>query len=325
MSDTRQTAVFDDLELWPDAQQLQALQKYLTQAPTESPLEETPVSDFPSPMQRVMFSLPRLDRLQIADVARQDQALLAGLPRHYKLDDLLAGLRLTWLPCWYLLGHVTGQWQAQGVSLQAAEMACPSCAGTGRGHDKQKCEDCWGQGTIKDTHKQRRLETGQVEELFEEVHENQGTGLSLGLQPMLQVPRFNLPDDLRARLNSLRPASIYADAALDQLKLRLARAVETRVRTQLSQYSRVEDIRFEPLSMSSRLEAAVWLYPLWLAGDGKHVLVGDAHNGQLSLVATAKPGAHDVDAGGEHDLAWLAGSAAVGLGLMGAGAWLLLS
>lgn len=324
MSDAHQAALFDSMELWPEAAQLQALSQALVSAAGESVLAEAPVSDFPSPMQRVMFTPPRLDRLQVADIVRQDQALLAGLSRHHKLDALLAGLRLSWLPCWYLLGHVSGQWQAQGVTLQASEMDCASCGGTGRAQGQQKCELCWGQGRIKDTHKQRRPESGQVEVVLEEMHENQGFGLDLGVQPVLQAARFNLPDELRLRLNCLQPASIYADGALDQLKLRLARAAEAQVRSQLSGYARVEDICFEPLSMSSHLQAAVWLYPLWLAGDGRQVLVCDAHNGQLSLVATTKPGAHAAHEGGEHDLAWLAGSAAVGLGLMGAGAWLLL-
>lgn len=257
----------------------------------ETALPAVSVSEFPAPLPELTCSLHRLDR----EEARQRMVMVlneaaAGLPRGFKMDRLLATVRPVFVPRWLLQGYIQGQWQAQGVDVTSWEEACPVCHGSGRtgfGEQQRDCERCWGSGKEKQSRKTRQPETGNATVQRREIIDNLADGLALPTPQAtaLSTTPFLLPEALRAKLTCLRPASIYIGSTLDGFRNRLGAQLHAQAQTNLKRYSRVEEFLLQPETVQSQAQAAVWLYPAYLAWEetreGQFLVLCDALEGQV--------------------------------------------
>ena len=267
----------------------------------ESPLPEAPVSEFSSPMLPLLFS-PHLIRPAVARelflkaFAADGQAL----PKGTSADHLVETSRPVFVPRWFIGGDIAGKWSATGIETESWEVDCPNCFGSGKvgsGSQKRQCESCWGSGKEKQSRKSKRPESGDASAVVRESLDNNGCGVSLGqaLDLDLGIDPLFLPEDAKARLRCLRPATVYPSAASDTLKNRLAAAIEEQAKSGLKRYSRIDGFQFEGETIKSQSTVAVWLYPAYICGfevnGAKQFAVCDGLTGKVVLRLGTAPAA----------------------------------
>ncbi len=280
---------FPEAEL-PDTATLQALHEIEQLMQEDSGLPTAPVSDFPSPMMTVMFSLHRLPLLSAHSAAEKVLAQAASkLPKGSKPDRAVDTLHPVFVPRWFLKGEISGAWQASGIVTSNWEIDCTQCFGTGKlgvGTNQRNCDVCWGTGKQKQVKKETHVEQGEGSVSLMDSLDNNGTGIVLGFKPEHDALPWLLPDEERMRLRCLRPAGIYSSSALDHLKNRLASTLGSQCRENLKHYSRVEHFKFDPESVRSNSAVGVWLYPAYISSfhvpEGRGYVFCDAVSGEAN-------------------------------------------
>ncbi len=282
----------------PDAAALQALRDIEQgMQRSESPLPESPVSDFPAPMMTVMYSPHRITPAAAREAVAAALAQASQeLPRGAKTERAADTLRPVFIPRWFLSGEISGKWSANGVATESWEIDCPACFGSGKtgvGTQQHQCESCWGSGKQKKSHKNKSPERGDASVSLLDSLDNNASGVELTLTPLHEAEPLLLPDEERLRLRCLRPASIYSSTALDRLKNRLAATMEEQAKVKLAQYSRIDDFMFEPETVRSHSAVAAWLYPAYLGTfklpAARGYVVCDALSGKVSWALGAVP------------------------------------
>ncbi len=298
----------------PEAQdmaRLEALIQERSARPTVLP--ESSVSAFPFPKVTVCVTLHSLDLSAARDavatsLAQTHPQRLTGI----RADRAAESLCPVFLPRWWLKGEISGRWQADGIESENWEVDCPHCFGSGKvgiGVQQRECSSCWGGGKEKQTRKHRHPHEGRDETTLQESVANEGAGGAWSVdaawakeKPLL----FLLPEAFRGRLSCLRPAGVYPSVVLDAFKNRLACALEDQAKKTLTQYSRVENFRFDPSSIRSQSAAVAWLYPAYLAAvsgkEGKHYVLCDALTGKVLVQSATAIGEVAEDEGGRSRL-----------------------
>ena len=274
----------------PDAATLHALHEIEQLMQEDSGLPSAPVSDFPSPMMTVMFSLHRVSLLSARSVVEKVIAQAASkIPKGSKPDRAVDTLHPVFVPRWFLKGEISGEWRASGVMTSNWDIDCTQCFGTGKlgvGTNQRNCESCWGTGKQKQAKKETHVERGEGSIHLMDSLDNNGTGVALDFAPEHEELPWLLPDEERMRLRCLRPAGIYSSSALDNLKNRLASMLEAQGRENLKQYSRIESFMFDPESVRSSSAVAVWLYPAYVSSfhvpEGRGYVFCDALSGEAN-------------------------------------------
>lgn len=316
---------FPEAEL-PDAATLQSLHEIEQMMEEDIGLPSAPVSDFPSPMMTVMFSLHRTTLLSARSAATKVLELAASrLPKGSKPDRAVDTLHPVFVPRWLLKGEISGVWHASGVVTSHWEIDCTQCFGTGKlgmGTNQRDCDACWGTGKQKQVKKEAHVEQGEGGIHLMESLDNNGTGVALDLAPIHEegLP-WLLPEEERMRLRCLRPAGIYSSFALDHFKNQLASMLDASCRENLKHYSRVERFRFEPDSVRSHSAVAAWLYPAYVSSfhvpEGRGYVVCNGLSGEANWALGLASGQEQVSSSSKLPL--IAGGLA-GVTLLGAGA-----